>query len=228
MGTLSRSTFRTLASRVLARVLGEAGFEPREKLYVRRIDQQVHALELQVDELEFTFNFAFHYEFLPSFSRGPSPERRREKAVDAFTLPDFLMSTRLGRFESDYKNAYKDQMYPIGQNPDDAIGLVEQKAALAVNVCQDLRRRWADPAAFLKTLTPDVVLSEVVIPEKVTGELEGGRLSDFILYPFFPSAIVLSEFLEIVAQRVGDAPLAGEYARARETLVSRYKKRGWL
>ena len=220
MAGLSKSSFRSIAKRVFRSVLLPSGFEQQGRLFIRRVHQQVHVIDLQTDEVQFTFNLAFHYDFLPSFSRAYPLSERKVRHWSRFSISEYLMLARLGQFDRP-----TDRWFPIGEDAESAAKLLGEKANRATEIFDDLRKRWADPQTFLNVLTPRVLLSEVFVPEE--GESAGCLLAGYLLHPFVADAIRLSEFCQILADRSGNAELRNEYVSVQSTLEARYKKRNW-
>jgi hypothetical protein len=224
MAELEISVFRRTAKRALKEVLSPAGFERVGKLYVRHIGDQFHAMDVQTHGLDFCINLCFHYDFLPSLATRTPEFRKGKDQWREFGVPDYLMKTRLGWFESE---VWRDKWWSFGEDADRTAALIRQKARAVLEAFDDVQRRWADPKIFLKILPPDYLLKEVIVPEEP--QPKPGILSSYILCPWEGyHTLALSEFCAIVAAREGRSELAGEYRRGMETLIQRYKKRDWL
>jgi len=146
-------SLRQVKNTALERVLKPAGFVKGQRLFIRRVAEQVHGVELQPSKYggQYFVNLGFTYAFLPVDGEA--------KPAAELGLTDFTLRARPGQLIPGSGNNASSGLHDIDAAA--AEQQVEQHARVAVGLVDDAARRWSNPATLLKIVPPELLEKEV-------------------------------------------------------------------
>jgi hypothetical protein len=147
--------FQTVKARVFKRILSQAGFVKGNRMYVRRLQNQIHGIQFQTATWGGVYfvNIGFSFDFLPGLM---AMTQGREIEYTQFDLLDLLMYNRL--------EALMPQPYPYQWAYGREIASSETDLAMnsqnAIAAIDSFSRRWRNPSDFMQAFPPEVLESD--------------------------------------------------------------------
>jgi hypothetical protein len=212
--------FRKIEKRVVDLKLAKLGFAPRMckwggRLFVRKRENQLHGIRVDLHWPTFRVQYHWHYEFIPSVADETVSDRL--DADHPFDEPDFVV---VNDAETDSPWGRR-----ISDDEPEVTACLHEAIDLALQALDELARRFAEPGELLRLFPPRVFRYRVYDIDGSDPKVRdvGRALLSWISPGIGLNPWLLMPFLQLLARHLGNDALAKEYAQVHLDLTQWFR-----